>query len=121
MRLEDVYADFAGWFGYADDEAARKKAASKKPGAPEGREPPQKIRVLLAGKSSALARYLKHFADRETAGHDRFVLAGGAQFLGVNEEGLHQSGYELDIAIHCVAAGALVHSLIDAHAGSQGT
>jgi len=123
MRLEDVYADFAEWFGYAGEDPAKKKSASgsKKPGAGEAREPPQKIRVLLAGKSSALARYLKHFADREPAGHDRFVLAGGAQFLGVNEEGLHQSGYELDIAIHCVAAGALVHSLIDAHAGSQGT
>jgi hypothetical protein len=123
MRFEDVYADFAGWFGYATDEAARKKgaAAPKKPGDSLGREPPQKIRVLLAGKSSALARYVKHFADREPAGHDRFVLPGGAQFLGVNEEGLYLSGYELDIAVHCVAAGALVHSLIDAHTGTVGT
>jgi hypothetical protein len=120
LRLEDVYEDFVAHFGFAGDDDARKKGAAKKP-APGGPEPPQKIRVLLAGKSSGLGRYLKHYADREPRGHDRFVLPGGAQFLGINEEGLRGVGYELDIGIHCVTAGAVAHSLVESFTGSQGT
>ncbi len=128
MRLEDVYEDFSTWFGTdaADDpkksgDAARKAALAKKsmtPGDPEGRP---KIRVLLVARTSGLARYTKHFSERELQVSDRFPLPGGLQFFGVSEEGARAHGYDLEIAFRCVVSGGVVPSLIEASTGSHAT
>jgi hypothetical protein len=127
LRLEDLYEDFETWFGsqIPDDpkkagDATRKAAARKSmaPGDPEGAP---KIRVLLAARTSSLARYTKHFTGREPRIYDRFPLPGGSQFLGVSEEGARESGYDLEIAFRCIVSGAAVHSLIEARTGSHDT
>jgi len=77
--------------------------------------------VLLAARNSSLARYAKHFAEREPRISDRFPLPGGAQFLGISEEGVRGNGYDLEIAFRCFVSGAAVHSLIEARTGSHDT
>jgi hypothetical protein len=76
---------------------------------------------LLAGRarpSRATSSTTRTTSRAVTTGsRSRAALSSWA----VNEEGLHQSGYDLDIAIHCVAAGALVPSLVEAHTGLVGT
>ena len=128
LRLEDVYEDFATWFGpeAADDtkkagDAARKATFAKKslaPGDPEGRP---KIRVLLAARTSSLARYTKRFTERELRISERFTLPGGVQFVGVSEEGALGNGYDFEIAFRCVVEGAAVHCLIESATGSHWT
>jgi hypothetical protein len=128
LRLEDVYEEFATWFGTeaADDpkkagDAARKAAVAKKSLAPGDAEGKPKIRVLLAARSSSLARYTKHFTERELRISERFPLPGGAQFFGASEEGARTNGYDLEVAFRCVVSGGVVPSLVESATGSHGT
>lgn len=116
QRLEELYASFEKSFGLAPadfpDPEARTAAEGRLGKGPYlGLE--RKFTVLLAEKTSTVARFAKRYADREERPWDRFSLPGGSMFLGVSAEGLKSFGFPLDASLHCVVASEVTHNFVN--------
>jgi hypothetical protein len=69
--------------------------------------------VLLAEKSSALGRFHRRFLKIDEEKSYRYMLPGGAMYLGISAEAMRENGYELDTALYCAVSAGIVGNLLD--------
>src|SRR5207244_11701036 len=74
---------------------------------------PMKPTVLIAEKTSSLARFTQRWLHRRADSGARERLPGRTMFTGVSMEHVLVSGYDLDTTLHCALASEVVLSLLD--------
>jgi hypothetical protein len=114
-RLEKLYADFCQRFGIEPaDFAPPAPNAPHKPHMGEGAFLGQKDKftVLLTEKRASLARYLRVYPKYEQSFACRYPF-DDCMFYGANFEALKELSQELDLALYCGVAGAVVQNFVD--------
>jgi hypothetical protein len=112
MRLEELYADFAGRFAAG----VEFPAAGAEPGN-LGRGPylgqPDKFSVLLFERESTYGRFSAHFLGQTLRVPIRHNFhTTGSLFYGMCVDPL-EGGYASDTAVHCSVVAGVVHNLVD--------
>jgi hypothetical protein len=112
QRLELLYEEFCARTGFSDADFVE---AANKPGMGSGPYLGQKMKmtVLLAEKSSALGRFHRRFLKIDEEKSYRYMLPGGAMYLGISAEAMRENGYELDTALYCAVSAGIVGNLLD--------